>query len=153
MRSNNIYVLNVVLLISSVRLSPKSVVNPWLARYSRNFASSSSKSRDLSGMSVQEMIPPTAANAAPIRNTAWTPLKSSEKESWMGVNTWVPIAAPAFPTAAAKPKKCPRIGVGKLSAPQRKVATPGPLMEGLACLGYLKRGRTLMIARQMMPSS
>jgi hypothetical protein len=39
------------------------------------------------------------------------------------VKTCVPMAAPALPTAAAKPKKWPRTGVGNDSAPQRKVPT------------------------------
>ena len=36
------------------------------------------------------------------------------------------MAAPAFPTAAANPRKCPRIGVGNDSDETRKLQSPGP---------------------------
>ena len=50
------------------------------------------------------------------------------------MKTWVPIAAPALPTAAAKPRKWPRRGVGKDSAPHRKVAT-----YGIVSIAFLPR--------------
>ena len=58
-----------------------------------------SRSLSLSGMKTQEVTAPTMAKAAPIKNTPprW-PLNSSEKLSWMGVQTCVPMAAPALPT-------------------------------------------------------
>ena len=82
-----------------------------------------SRSFSLSGIKNQAMMPPTAANAAPIRKTPRAPLSGSSNESWMGVKTCVPMAAPALPTAAANPRKWPRRGVGNDSALQRKVAT------------------------------
>ena len=52
-------------------------------------------------------------------------------------HTCVPIAAPALPTAAASPRKCPRRGVGKLSAPHKNVATPGPISPKALNMPYL----------------
>ena len=63
------------------------------------------------------------ANADPIRKVPCNALPSEEKDSWMGMKTSVPMAAPDLPTAAARPRKWPRRGVGNDSAQQRKVAT------------------------------
>ncbi|KXT03216.1 hypothetical protein AC578_4760 [Pseudocercospora eumusae] len=54
-------------------------------------------------------------------------LENGPNESWIGVKTSVPTAAPAFPTVAANTKKCHRVEVGNDSAPQTNVATPGPI--------------------------
>jgi len=54
------------------------------------------------------MMPPTAANAAPMRKTPWTPFCSVGKLFWIGVKTCVPMAAPALPTAAARPRTAGR---------------------------------------------
>lgn len=123
-RSTLDHKLNFVVFNSFSRLSPNSSYRyPFCLRYSLNLTSSLSKSLDISGIKIHAIIAPTAANAAPIRKTPRTPASGLSKESWMGVKTCVPIAAPALPTAAARPRKWPRRGVGKDSAPQRNVAT------------------------------
>jgi hypothetical protein len=103
--SHKIYTLKAVDLISCSNVSPKSPLYPCSSRYCLKRVSSLSKSRSRLGINVQAMMPPVAANAAPMRKTACVPLNVSEKEFLMGVKTSVPIAAPAFPTAAARPRK------------------------------------------------
>lgn len=84
--------------------SPKSVLKPCSSRYARKRASSPSRSLSRFGIKNQAMRPPVEANAAPMRKTAWMPVNSLSKEFWIGEKTCVPIAAPAFPTAAANPR-------------------------------------------------
>lgn len=113
-----------VLVVSD--LAPKWPTYPFSKRYFLNSSSSLLRSRSLSGMRNHEISAPVMAKAEPMRNTPCKAPSSLEKDSWMGVNTSVPMTAPAFPTAAARPRKWPRMGVGKDSAQQRNVATCWP---------------------------
>lgn len=80
-----------------------------------------------------------------LRKTACWPLNSSVNAFWMGVNTCVPIAAPALPHAALKPSMWPRSAVGYTSPATRMVATPGPASAAARKMPYTMMNPAVLV--------
>jgi len=78
------------------------------------------------GIMNQTTKAPTVQIALAIKNSTCCPLTLSSYPAKTCVKTVVPMAAPALPTAAAKPKKWPLNAVGKLSDATKKLQSPGP---------------------------
>jgi hypothetical protein len=72
-----------------------------------------------------QVVPITEMPLPTKKMTCWH-LRWSSKLARAALSAVVPTAAPALPTAAANPRKCPRKGVGKLSLLTKKLQSPGP---------------------------
>ena len=99
---------------------------PSASKYCLNLISSSSKVSLCWGIKNHTNPMPTSEMALPVKYSTCCPLTGSSKEFKARVRTVVPMAAPALPTAAANPRKCPRMGVGNDSEETKKLQSPGP---------------------------